>query len=156
MAQPAYQDSNEYCPNCGHYHQSLVDEIGWCPQCTSIEFPDKIICTTCGSLFPKSHHNSKCGKCRKEDFYRENADRLEGYLVAGFSLTAAIEAVRKENRRKCQKCGDELHGGRHGYFCTKRVECRRAYNSYKTLRSSGLSPDVALAIAIGRVTILSN
>lgn len=154
MGQAAYQDS-EYCPNCGHLAVTLLEITGWCPQCTLIHYPDKVICQTCGDLFPKKHHRYKCSKCRREEWLRKHADRLEGYLYMGYSLRAACAAVRDDIRPLCQSCGAGLHGGKPGLFCTKKAKCRKAANTYSTMLSSGLSPDAALAIATGRVAILS-
>lgn len=154
-ADPQLTDT-EYCSGCGHYYPSLVDETGWCPQCTALQNPDLKVCTTCGALYSKKAHHSKCGSCRKEEWYTKHADELERYLAMGHTLTEAIECVRSDCRPICKNCGESIQGGTEGNnFCNKKVGCRKAARSFRTLRASGLSHDVALAIATGRVTVLS-
>lgn len=155
-ADPQLNTEAEYCSACGHYYPSLVDETGWCPQCTAEANSDLKVCTTCGALYSKKAHTSKCWACRKEDWYREHADQLERYLALGYTLTQATEQVRSDCRPICKKCGEGIRGGKEGdNFCNKKVECRKAADAFRTLRASGLSHDVALAISIGRVTVLS-
>lgn len=146
----------EYCACCGHSVPSLVDETGWCPQCTVKQDPTLSVCTSCGAVHKKNGHNLKCKACRKEDWYLKHADRLEGYLSTGRSLSEAIAAVRNDIRPRCHNCGDEIRRAKEtSNFCNRRTECRRVARSFTTLRASGLSHDVSLAIALGRVTVFS-
>lgn len=146
----------EYCACCGHSVPSLVEETGWCPQCTVNQNPTLNVCTSCGAVHKKSGHNLKCKVCRKEDWYLKHADRLEGYISTGRSLSQAIEAVRNDIRPRCNNCGNSMSRAKEdSNFCGKRSECRRVARSFTTLRASGLSHDVSLAIALGRVTVFS-
>jgi hypothetical protein len=150
----ALPDEEEFCPSCGH-HARLVDYTGWCPQCTIRIDPSKKICKTCGDLFPKKAQVSQCWACRKEEWLTKHADEIEKYLIAGLTVTAAIKKVADDIRPTCVCCGNKIRGGRQdARFCRKNAECEQRADQFTALKASGLSPDVALAIASGRVTVL--
>jgi hypothetical protein len=149
--------SEEMCPNCGGWFNSLKDETGWCAACTLQASPNQSSCTTCGGLFPKSAQVSKCWACRKEAYLTLHADAIEAYLAWGYSFTAALRLVADDIRPNCQCCGNPIKGGREGVkFCHTSKECRKASEAYTRMKNEGLSPDVALAIASGRVTVLDS
>lgn len=138
----------EPCPSCGEW-AILVEDTGWCANCTQAANPEIKICP-CGAVFKANAQHDKCWACRKEDWLNENADRIESYLASGVSLTAALKQVADDNRPDCMKCGEPIRGGRNdARFHRNKPECRRAYWSYISLRRSGLSPEVALTIIIG-------
>ncbi len=76
-------------------------------------------------------------------------------MIAGHNLTKAIKLVQQELRPTCHKCKNPIKGGKQGdRFCRTNDECEKASDNYSALRKSGLGPDVALAIAIGRVAVI--
>ena len=157
MSVPALEVQQEVCPNCGHL-ATLQEITGWCPQCTLAHDPTKTICKSCGGLFSRGKKPStKCWLCRKEEWLTEYADELEKYIALGHGIEAAKKLVRRDNRPNCECCGQPIKGGdKDRKFC-KRDKCQKVARSYKALKLTGLSPDVALAIATERVTvILSN
>jgi hypothetical protein len=144
---------HDMCPNCGQW-LPLVESTGWCAACTIAHDPTLNVCP-CGALFPKKAQVSKCWACRKEEWLTKHADKVEHYLALGFTLTASLTAVKDDVRPICNSCGNPIRGGKEGTrFCRQHPDCRNKAEAYTTLRSKGLSPDVALAIAIGRVTVL--
>ena len=154
MSSLASQQEEEQCPNCGH-HARLVEYTGWCPQCTIKHDPTQKICNTCGDLFPKKAQVSQCWACRKEGWLTKHADRIESYLAQGKTLTAALKLVADDIRPTCACCGNKIRGGRQdAKFCRKNAECEARADQYTALKATGLSPDVAIAIASGKVTVL--
>ena len=154
MSSLAVPNEEELCPCCGH-HARLVDYTGWCPQCTIKHDPSQKICNSCGGLFPKKAQVSKCWSCRKEEWLTRHADKIEAYLGQGKTLTAATKLVADDLRPTCVCCGEKIRGGREdAKFCRKNAECAKRADQFTAFKASGLSPDVALAIASGRVTVL--
>jgi hypothetical protein len=143
----------DFCPNCGH-HANLVEETGWCPQCTVHHYPDLKLCT-CGAFFKRNAQADKCWPCRKEEWLEKHADEVEEYLLAGFSLESAKKKVADDIRPICHSCEEPIKGGgRDVLFCNKKPECIKASNSYSALKATGLTPDVALDIALGKAAVL--
>lgn len=145
------------CPSCGDWFNYLNEQSGWCASCTIAADPLKRSCTNCGGLFLKTAHFYKCWACRKEEYLERHADQIELYLQWGYSFTAALKQVADDLRPNCHSCGQPIKGGREDTkFCQKTKQCRKQALSYQRLKSQGLSPDVALAIATGRVIVLDS
>ena len=76
-------------------------------------------------------------------------------MLAGHNLSKAIKLVQKDIRPNCHRCGKPIKGGKEGdRFCRTTSKCEKASDKYSALRKTGLGPDVALAIAIGRVAVM--
>lgn len=156
MELAAEYEQDEFCPSCGK-HSRLVEDTGWCASCTLEHDPSLKQCTTCGDFFPKKAQVSQCWTCRREAWFTRHADKIEEYLASGYSLTAAVKAVADSIRPNCTNCGESIRGGREtSRFCRKNAECAKKADDYTALKATGLAPDVALAIAVGRVTVISS
>jgi hypothetical protein len=76
-------------------------------------------------------------------------------MLTGLTATKAVKAVQKDIRPNCHRCGKPIKGGKAGdRFCRTNEKCEKASDNYSALRKTGLSGDVALAIAIGKVAVL--
>lgn len=157
MVQVGHQldDDVSFCPSCGE-DARLVQSTGWCPTCTLATEPGTLLCA-CGAFFNKKAHRSKCWDCRREDWLTKHADEIEHYIIRGLSVSAAIKQVQKDIRPACKMCKEPIKGGKEGdRFCRTNSKCEKASDSYSALRKTGLAPDVALAIAIGRVAVIKS
>jgi hypothetical protein len=65
--------------------------------------------------------------------------------MSGLSYSAAIAAVQRENRPVCLCCGSELL---RGFFCTDKIQCRKAFRRYKWKRQNGIPKETALREAV--------
>lgn len=147
------EDTVSYCPSCGK-DAKLVESTGWCPTCTLATDPNLRLCS-CGQFFSRKAHRSKCWDCRREEWLSRHADEIEKYLIDGLTLTQSIKMVQRDIRPTCHRCNQPIKGGKQGdRFCRRNDECEKASDNYSALRKSGLGPDVALAIAIGRVAVI--
>jgi hypothetical protein len=145
----------EFCANCSQWKQTIIEETGWCPECTVDSQPGLKVCTGCGGLFSRKAQVSQCWNCRREVWLSASADNIEVYMAEGSSFTAACERVSNDRRPVCKNCGQEIRGGRSGTnFCAKYPECKKASRVFRALKQTGLTPDDALAIATHSVLIL--
>src|SRR5688572_26168378 len=88
-------DDSLVCPSCGGFEVELLTATGWCIKCTILQG----YCITCG-LINTSPRQYECSTCRDMKWREKNADAIEAYQMQGYSLTAAMFAVRLDNRAK--------------------------------------------------------
>jgi hypothetical protein len=147
------EETVSYCPSCGG-DSRLVESTGWCPSCTLATDPLLRLCS-CGQFFSRKAHRSKCWDCRREEWLTRHADEIEKYMLTGLTASKAVKRVQKDIRPVCHKCGNAIKGGKQGdRFCRTNDGCEKASDNYSALRKTGLGPDVALAIATGRVAVI--
>lgn len=154
----------EVCPSCGGYG-TLSFNSGWCADCVPEEFCSKCLvplesptengecgacrkCRGCGHVFSNDANRAYCSTCRRNRWLLRNADKIEEFILRGFSVKKAIKEVQQGNLPKCRRCGDEVPGNYQGLFCTNKLECRRAYNRYRYYRSKGLAKENAIREAL--------
>jgi len=78
---------------------------------------------------------------------------MEELIGEGKSAKLAMRQIYSMNRPFCFSCGDQIKGGKPGIsmFCQSKVECRRWYRRYRTLkekfRNKGIENPKKQAIA---------
>lgn len=144
-------DDSELCPSCGEW--ANLTELGWCAKCTLATKPHLNTCSTCGGFYPRKAHQTTCWPCRREEYLFEHADKIEELMMIGYGFTKALELLAASLRPLCASCKQPIKGGKPDRkFCAK-PKCRTQSKQYSSLRRKGLSPEVALAIATGKVAI---
>jgi RNA polymerase-binding transcription factor DksA len=84
--------------------------------------------------------------CRKEAWYKRNADRLEELIAKGLSLAEAKREIAGENRAICIVCGEPIPGRHRGstMFCTRTEKCRKVQGKFYYRVKNGIEPAHAL------------
>lgn len=117
------QDLNELCPSCGEFVDELIEETGFCRECSGV-----------GDSSESPTLNGKAK--RRELWLRENADIIEGVMLdAQTTAKDAIIRLAVNEVSRCECCGEEMPHttvGRH-FFCSKHEKCRKARRYYKYL-----------------------
>lgn len=138
----------ELCPSCGDFVFRLLDSTGWCSSCS--RGSDQKECRLCHRVLALGTHLT-CASCRKSLWLEKNADAIEDYREAGYSLKEAIRLVRLGNKTRCLSCHEPLTGGgSKGHpplFCNA-SKCRRIYSRYKDRRQKGLTQEQAIREAL--------
>lgn len=146
--------TDELCPNCGEWVETLYTVTGWCKSCTLDVYPNHGICIDCGKLFPSIGFIHKdCAYCRELKWQEKHKDIINKYLAQGLNKHEAINATRKEVRPKCITCGDSI---RQGKFCRKKAACRSARAFHYKARKNGATEEEALNAARRRIQIYAD
>lgn len=140
----------DYCPSCGNWVDRLVVDAGWCASCFVQEFPEQKVCPDCYSAFPASTQTKYCSSCKTERWLEQHADRIEAYLLVGYTYTSAKRQVAHDIRPACVICGNAIIGGNSdALFCKRTKYCRRAKRRFNLYRADhGMDRESALARAI--------
>jgi uncharacterized protein YoaH (UPF0181 family) len=118
-------DSNEFCPSCGEWVETLDQVSGWCSECSFVHHPDTI------------------SRQKLEIFLCTHADRIEILMHEGLSLTSAIRVIRNDIRPNCVVCDEPIKGGKqYALFCGPHR--RSYYHKLRRLKKKGMSHTEAL------------
>ena len=90
----ALESDELVCPACGGFEVELA-ATGWCIKCTVLQG----YCISCGNV-NTSPRQYECSTCRDIKWRTKYGDAIEAYQMQGFSLTAAMDQVRIDNRAK--------------------------------------------------------
>ena len=139
--------SEEYCPNCGGWFDSLEYnyDVGWCNACSQ-QIDRRPKCSHCGVALQPHHQRSMCRTCRQEQWYTTHADELEFFMVVkGYSLYQARQHIARITRPVCQSCRKPIKGAApSALFCKQNKQCRSHYGKFRRLLKQGLSRVEAL------------
>jgi hypothetical protein len=135
MASAVKSSSTEVCPSCGDFVDRLLDDTGFCAECSRPFRKGGVICERCEkrNIDDESHHI--CRVCRHEEWLGKHADALDRHLAGnGLRIGKAIRSVKMDNRISCLRCGRPMRQATRGqaYFCSK-PECRTAQNKLRKL-----------------------
>ena len=154
LAPTVISELEHYCPNCGDWFSFLHFDFeeGWCIECSlDIDHPPQ--CIHCGSVLTKHDiHRSTCHICRREAWLELHSDELEFLIVVkGYKKADAFKTLIRLLRPICNSCGKPIKGAKSdALFCKVNKRCRSAYNKYRKITKSGLTPAQALAIIRGQ------
>lgn len=155
----------EYCPSCGEFVAQLVDETGWCFECSGIEYGFDSLkandCARCGSELNDHTTGRYCVRCKRIIWLEKNSDAVEIVMIERqLTFFQAKDVVKALNRPICRVCENPIKGGQKGihFFCTKTPACRRAHNAYRRNVYVKSQPrDVALreATITGKIELIT-
>lgn len=129
----------EFCSSCGNEVESLVDETGWCKDCS------KEYCPKCGKK--KRIDREFCSSCIRVKWLEDHADEIEELQSTGLSLSKAREVIYDKIRPTCLVCNSKISGAKSSaLFCNKTFECKQARRRYRTLRTGAHSLPAQIAV----------
>ena len=138
----------EYCPSCGEWGD-ISEVTGWCLSCTRDTNPDLRYCDDCHTPIPAHHNHKLCSKCKGEKWLATHADRIEAYMMVGWSFGSAKQQVINDIRPICVYCGGQINGGNaDAQFCTVNKECRTTQRRFRLYKDKGMDREEALRQAI--------
>jgi hypothetical protein len=136
------------CPSCGGYENPISNVSGFCIPCTKRLWPNKAVCDNCGRIEERGQFRTTCQYCQEEEWLKNNADKIEGYMAAGLTVAMAVVKVQFDNRPICLSCGYKIKGGTRGrhFFCRTSSLCKSAAIKFKHLKErKNLPKDEALS-----------
>lgn len=118
--------------------------MGWCLKCTLEHHPELNICARCKTAFPRKNNNKYCKQCMYHNWVEQHIDRIEEYMITGYSFTAARYLVMSDIRPICLGCGAVIKHAKPGSrFCTTNSTCRRYLRRYRRLVQAGVDREDA-------------